>query len=225
MTPWRAHRAMGCSPSTCSWTTSVASARTGPVGVVLHRSRHAPATRVRAGLTVVAVERAVVESWPFLTHDVRWAPVLVALGEGMTTAASLRVQLALHPCLPGRRQLVDLVEQGCHSELEVWGCLEVFTGPRFAHLERQVVHRLVGRSVRYDLWDPAAQVDIGLDGRRCHADASSWESDIARDAAVAEIGDLTLRFSHARLTRDPAGCRERAWRVISTRRHQLGATG
>ena len=199
----------------------------GSGGVVLHRSRHPPSTRTRQGLTVVTFERAIVESWPLMAFHERRAPTLVAVRERMTTPERLRREVARHPRLAGRRALlvlVDLVEQGCHSELELWGHLGVFTDPRFERLERQVVRHLLDRSVRYDLWDPLARVDIELDGRGHHADTASWERDIARDAAVAEIGDLTLRFSHARLTHDPAGCRERAWRVISTRRQQLDGT-
>lgn len=99
----------------------------------------------------------------------------------------------------------------------------VFAGPRFAHLERQVSVRCPGRTVRFDLWDRLARVDVELDGRRYRSGVLERERDIARDAAVAEGGDLTLRFSHSRLTRDPAGCREQTWRVLVVRRRQLGA--
>jgi hypothetical protein len=107
----------------------------------VHRTRHLAATRTREGVPVVTLERAVVESWPLLVDDARRAPAIVAVRRRLTTPARLRQQVADHPRLPGRRALVELLgllDLGCQSELELWGHQEVFTGPRSAHLRRQV---------------------------------------------------------------------------------------
>lgn len=201
--------------------------RAGPESLVrVHRSHRVGQPWSRRGLPVVSLERAVVESWPLLVADAQRAPTIIALREGRTTPERLRREVGRHPRLPGRTRLlalVDVVEQGCHSELEVWGHRMVFVGPRFTHLERQVPVRCGARTVRFDLWDRLARVDVELDGRRYHSGVLERERDIARDAAVAEGGDLTLRFSHRRLTQDPAGCREQTWRVLVVRRRQLGA--
>lgn len=193
---------------------------------VIHRSRRPASTGLREGLWVVSLERAIVQSWPTATGAAQRAPVITAVRERRTTVARVRRELIDHPRLRGRRQLRELlalIELGCHSELELWGHLEVFDGPGFAHLQRQVRSRYDGRSVWFDLWDAETRVDIELDGRRYHSGVHDWEHDIVRDALVAERGGLTLRFSHDRLTRDPAGCRAQALRVMGVRRRQLGA--
>lgn len=193
-------------------------------GLVLHRSRHAAAPVTRSGLAVVPLERAVVESWPLLDADEARAPVLVGVRERRTTTRRLRRQLRQHPRLPGRRalhELLDLVEDGCHSELELWGHQAVFTGPAFAGFERQVPVQVLGRKAYLDMFDAQAALDIELDGRKYHSSPRQREADLARDAAVAEVGIQTLRFSHERLTLDPAGCRRQAMRVRMRRLQQL----
>lgn len=202
--------------------------RAVPSGGQVHvrRSRHQAAVRRRSALDVVTLERAVVESWPLLVGDAQRAPAIVAVRRRLTTPSRLRRQLADHPRLRGRRalhELLDLLELGCHSELEVWGHHEVFVGPRFDDLGRQVPVDVRGRRAYLDLYDERAMLAIELDGREYHDDPRDRERDIVRDAALAETGRLTLRFSHRRLTNDPVGCREQAWRVMQVRRSQLGA--
>ncbi len=194
---------------------------------VIHRSRRPASTGLRHGLSVVSLERAIVQSWPTAVGAAQRGPAIMAVRERRTTVARLRRELIDHPRLRGRRalrELLALIELGCHSELELWGHLEVFDGPAFVHLQRQVRSRHDGRSVWFDLWDPGTRVDIELDGRRYHSGVHDWEHDIVRDALVAERGGVTLRFSHDRLTRDPAGCRAQAMRVMTVRRQQLGAS-
>lgn len=191
----------------------------------LHRSRHAPEHRVREGLNVVTLERAVVESWPLLSGDAARAPVLIAVRERRTQVKRLLGQLREHPRLRGRRdlyRLLDLVESGCHSELELWGHREVFAGWPFTGFARQHALRARGRNVYLDLFDEHAMLDLELDGRKYHSSPEQWERDIARDVAVAELGIQTIRFSHARLTQDPEGCRRQALTVHAQRLAQLG---
>lgn len=193
--------------------------------VVIHRTRRAGMTRRRDGVPVVTVERAVVESWPLLTGDAQRAPAVVAVRRHLTTPQRLRHQLRAHPRLSGRRalhRLLDLLEAGCHSELEIWGYQQVFQGREFSHLLRQVRRVVDGRTVYLDTFDPVLLLAIELDGRRYHDDPRQRERDIARDAALAEAGVLTLRFSHGRLTSDPSGCRGQCLRVMASRRLQLG---
>jgi very-short-patch-repair endonuclease len=116
---------------------------------------------------------------------------------------------------------LDLVEDGCHSELELWGHRAVFTGQEFASFGRQVPRRLLGRTAYLDMFDSQAALDIELDGRKYHSSVRQREADLARDAAAAEEGIQTLRFSHERLTGDPAGCRRQAMLVRRRRMQQL----
>ena len=78
------------------------------------------------------------------------------------------------------------------------------------------------RSVRLDLYDDAAQLEVELDGRRHHDGTSDREHDVRREALLAEHGVLTLRHTHRRLTSDPTGCRQQVLRVSAERRRQLG---
>jgi very-short-patch-repair endonuclease len=202
--------------------TSAASA--SPFLLDVRRSRHRSATRVRDGVRVVTLERAVVEAWPLLSDAAQRAPALAAVRRRMTTPQRLRHQLRAHPRLGGRRELhelLDLLEAGCHSELEIWGYRRVFTGGEFAHMKRQVRRVVAGRVVYLDVYDPQTLLALELDGREYHDDPCQREKDIARDAALAEEGVLTLRFSHRRLTDDPLGCRRQATRVRAIRRRQL----
>jgi len=199
-------------------------ASAGGLAVLVHRTRRPGPTRTRSGVHVVPLERAVVESWPMLAADAQRAPAVVAVRRRMTTPERLRRELASRPRLHGRRELaalLDLLELGCHSELELWGHQQVFTGPRFASWRRQVPLRTARGTVRLDLFDDAALLAVELDGRAYHDDPRDRERDLARDAAVAEAGVLTVRFPHSRLVTDPDGCREQAWRVREVRRRQL----
>jgi very-short-patch-repair endonuclease len=63
-----------------------------------------------------------------------------------------------------------------------------------------------GRAFLDAAW-PEAMLAVELDGAAFHGSAEARERDLRRDAALAALGWLVLRFSYQRLTRDPAGCR------------------
>lgn len=195
------------------------------VPVEVHRTRTGSPGVRRDGLPVVSLERAVVESWPLLTGSDQRAPAIVAVRRRVTTAARLRQELARHPRLPGRAGLQDLlakIEAGCRSELELWGHDHVFTGPQFAELERQVPVLVGGQSFVLDCFDRREVLAIELDDRQYRDGPWQRERDLARDAAVAELGILTVRYAHRRLTREPAACRDQVLRLVTVRLQQLG---
>ncbi|MEJ5869247.1 DUF559 domain-containing protein [Pseudokineococcus sp. 5B2Z-1] len=197
---------------------------TAPVPVRVHRTRRPRRTWQREGLPVVPLEEAVVASWPLLQQDAQRALALVAVQRRLTTPGRLAAELARHPRLPGRAalcHLVGLLEAGCTSELELWGHQVVFTGARFSTWRWQAPLSVRGRSVVLDLFDDEALLAVELDGRAYHDGPQQRERDLARDALVAEAGVVTLRFPHRRLSIDPEGCREQAWRVSVVRRRQL----
>jgi very-short-patch-repair endonuclease len=90
--------------------------------------------------------------------------------------------------------------------LEIWGHLHVVTGPDFVHLRRQLAVHIGRRTVYLDLADEATMVAIELDGAAYHDDTLARERDRRRDALLATLGWLTLRFSSRRL-RSAAGGR------------------
>jgi very-short-patch-repair endonuclease len=54
---------------------------------------------------------------------------------------------------------------------------------------------------------PEVELAIELDGAAFHGSQEARERDLRRDAALAALGWLVIRFSYRRVTRDPAACR------------------
>jgi very-short-patch-repair endonuclease len=175
--------------------------------IVVHRRRgfsvgH-PQTVVRSGLEVVRLERAVVESWGTLDRtDERRAPVIAAVNDRRSTVDRLFAEAASIPNLPGRSKLLgllDLLRDGCRSELEVWGHLHVDNHPGLPYPRRQLQVKLGARTIYLDVAYEAEKVIVELDDAKHHFGPDHRERDMRRDAALAMLGWLTLRFSHNRL--------------------------
>jgi very-short-patch-repair endonuclease len=197
---------------------------------VVHRRRGfavgLPQTVVRNGLEVVRLERSIIESWGVLPEDDgRRAPVIAAVAGRRTTCERLFAEAAAIPNLRGRAPLLGLVEllrDGCRSELEVWGHLHVFAPPDLPSARRQLPVQLGGRTVYLDLAYEDEKVNVELDGAKYHFGTANRERDMRRDATLARLGWLTLRFSHDRLVTDPEGVRRELLAVLASRRQQLG---
>jgi len=74
-----------------------------------------------------------------------------------------------------------------------------------------------GRHVDLDAAYVAAKVGVELDGAAFHGSPQDRERDTRRDAALATLGWVVLRFSYRRLTHDPAGCRAEIETVVRQR--------
>jgi very-short-patch-repair endonuclease len=79
-----------------------------------------------------------------------------------------------------------------------------------------------GRNVYLDRLFDAEMLNVELDGAAYHGKPGQRERDLRRDAALATLGYLTVRFSHLRLHRDPAGVVEKLLAILETRRRQFG---
>lgn len=198
--------------------------------VRFHRSERldGPTRRVieRAGLPTVRLERAIVESWPLLRDDARRAPAIVAVQKRLTTPARLRRTLAELPKLKHRRDLhvlLDLLEQGCHSMLEMWGYLSVFRHPVLPESRGQVPISVGSRVVYLDRLFEAELVDVELDGRKYHSSPVDRERDLRRDALVSTRGVLVVRFSHDRIVHEADTVIGELLEILAVRRRQLGA--
>ena len=138
-----------------------------------------------------------------------------------TRVPQLRAESARQLVLGGRvtlEHLLDLVEGGCQSELEVFGVTHVLRVPGLPAPVQQ--HRVVlptGRHVHLDAAYVEARVAVELDGAAFHGSADARERDTTRDAALATLGWVVLRFSYRRLTEDPAGCRADIEAVVRRR--------
>lgn len=202
-------------------------------GVVAHRTTRRLVT-VRCG-AVDAVEpvRSLVDPWAWAHSPGRnprsgpeAAVVRQALIEGVRSRTvrpgPLLRESDRRPRHPGRRALVDLltlVAGGCQSELEIWGALRVLPGPPGVPAPvRQHRVRLDGGSwVDLDAAWPDVRVAVELDGAAFHGSREARERDLRRDTALAALGWVVLRFSYARLTSDPEGCRREITTVVRSR--------
>lgn len=186
----------------------------GPPGLVLHRSRGAFDDRRRVGgLPVTSVERAIVDTWarpsPLRRGDVR-AAAIAAVRRRLCTPKDLAFELGRRPRLAGRAELArlaDLLADGCRSELEIWGCLRVLSGPGMPAFVQQRAVAVAGRTFFLDAAYEEVLLAVEMDGAAWHGSRQQRERDIGRDALLATIGWQTLRFSYARMTTSPEGCR------------------
>lgn len=196
-----------------------------PIGrcpdLTVHRTRLPTGARRVAGLLTVAPALAIVRSWPLLAGPAQRAPAIDAVRRRLVTPSELRDKNQHTVGMRGRsrlRQLIDQLDAGCESELELWGYLEVFDVPGLRHGVRQKVIQVAGRRYRLDLGYDEERVAVELDGYRFHSTREQRERDMRRDAALASVDWLTLRYSHERLHDDIGGCRRDTLATLDARR-------
>jgi very-short-patch-repair endonuclease len=186
----------------------------GSAGVVVHRSPSVYGERRRVdGLAVTSIERSVVDVWAQpsgLDRAVVRAAAITAVRERLCTPRDLSHELERRSRLPGRAELAGLVSllvDGCRSELEIWGCLEVLRAPGMPAFVQQRRVTVAGRTVFLDVAYDDVLLAVEMDGAAWHGSRAQREADIARDALLATIGWQTLRFSYTRMTASPDACR------------------
>lgn len=194
-------------------------------GVTVHRRAdflpEPPHAVMRQDAPVTALERSLVDAWPLLPVADRRAPVIRAVGDRMTTPQRVRSALAGAPRLSGRgdlHRLLDLLAAGCRSPLEIWGHEHVFTSPGMPEFHRQVRIRLGSRSVYLDVYAEREMVNVELDGASVHADRRQREVDLRRDAQLATLGILVVRFTHRRLVAETDAVRREVLAILARRR-------
>ncbi|WP_420119005.1 DUF559 domain-containing protein [Micromonospora sp.] len=193
--------------------------------LVIHRregfSLAPPRVVTRRGLPVVRLERALVGAWPLLPPPQRPAAVIRAVNDRLTTPARIGSALTTVSRLTGRAQLrtlLALLTAGCRSPLEIWGHDHVFTGPGMPTFRRQA-RIVVGRRTMYlDVYAERERVDFELDGATTHGDPRHREIDLRRDALLATVGILVVRFARHRLVHEPYAVRHEVRAILATRR-------
>jgi hypothetical protein len=137
--------------------TTSATDRFAGAGLVVHRATGftmaAPDTLVRKGLPVTGLERSIVDSWPVIPAEHRRQPVIDAVAGRLTQPKRLRAVLDNRPRLADRATLtrvLQLLEIGCPSALEMWGYEHVFAAPGMPEFRRQVPVRIGSRTVYLD---------------------------------------------------------------------------
>jgi hypothetical protein len=184
----------------------------------VHRSgNHFAITRAR-GLPATTIARSLVDTWGD-AHRARALrgfdavareAVLRATRERRVSAVDVGAELRLRPELPGRAALaglLGLIDAGVQSELEVFGVLHVLDVPGLPSCRLQHRVLLADGPVLLDAAWPEVKLAVELDGAAFHGSQEARERDLARDAALAALGWLVLRFSYRRVTRNPGACR------------------
>jgi hypothetical protein len=204
--------------------------RAGAQDVVVHRrigfEASAPQCVFRHGLLITTPPRSLVDAWPLLPRDVRRPFLIDAVRQGVTTAGDLAEALAERPNIAGHRSLaqaIDLIADGCQSELEVLGVLNVFRHPSLPRGVGQYPVRVGSFTLHLDRAWPEAKLAVELDGARHHTSPEDRRRDLGRDAALAAAGWVVLRFTYADVRRNPRLVRARVLAVYRTRMAQLVA--
>jgi hypothetical protein len=203
------------------------SKRAGTQGLVVHRRKdfrlEEHSTLVR-GLRVTALARSLVDGWPLVSAPRRRPLLLDLIRQRTVSTSDVRSSLAECPNVGGHRalaQAIDLAEAGCQSELEAMGVLSVFRHRSLPPSVGQHAIRVNGRVLHPDRAWPEVKLAVELDGAQFHTDPEARRRDLARDAALASIGWLVLRFTYADVLRDPDGVRARVLAVYRARSAQL----
>jgi very-short-patch-repair endonuclease len=205
--------------------------RAGAPDLVVHRRlRFDPESAQcvqRHGLRVTVLPRTLVDSWPLLPVEQRRPLALDVARQGKVTAGQLREALAERSNVAGRRallQTIDLIDDGCQSELEAHGVLNVFRHRSMPPSVGQHRIQLPTGRIKLDRAWPEAKLAAELDGAAHHTSPEDRRRDLARDRELAALGWLVLRFTYADVLRDPEGVRATVLGVYRTRLAQLRAS-
>lgn len=199
----------------------------GAPGVSLHRIDRLVAMRA-GSVDVSPPARAVVDTWGAGSPprpQVR-AAAIDAVRRRLCSPRDLARELGRSTRLRDRAELVrltDLLADGCRSELEIWGCLEVLRGPGMPTFVHQRPVTVSGTTFLLDAACEASMLAVEMDGAAWHGSKAQRERDLRRDALVATTGWQTLRFSHTRLTGFPVACQREILAVHAARLRMLSA--
>jgi very-short-patch-repair endonuclease len=202
--------------------------RAGAPGLIVHRRKNFDPGSAqcveRRGLRITTLPRTVIDAWPLLPPAERRPLVLDLARRGLVTADLLDAALAERPNVAGRRllrQTIDLVADGCQSELEAHGVLNVFRHRSLPASVGQYRVELPTGRIKLDRAWPEVKIAVELDGAKYHTSPEDRRRDLARDTALAALGWVVLRFTYAEVLRDPDGVRARILEVYRTRLAQL----
>lgn len=184
-----------------------------------------PSRRWQGDMPVALAEFAVAQAYGRARTDQRAELVYQAFRSRAVSAESMARALQMMPRVRARASLVARVTyaaDGVESFLEERGLRHVFTGPPFRHWLRQHRVRAGGRGFRLDLYDPDTSTAFELDGAAAHGTLENRQADVERDALLAGVGILTVRFTYRDVFDRPEWCREVALRVVAERGGEAG---
>lgn len=101
------------------------------------------------------------------------------------------------------------------------GHQKVFSDRRLPRSTTQLRLEADGRVFYLDRAFAVELLAVELDGTAYHGGRGERERDVRRDAALARLDWLTVRYSHPRLHNDPGGVIEELLEILERRRSQL----
>lgn len=227
LTVWR------LAPETCPVHVSIAAGRRAlrRPGIAVHRVREVEFDQI-GPFPVTDLDRALIDTWALAattrgsrrSAELARGAVIGAVRDRRLRGSRLGAAVLTAPVLPGRApllELIALIEKGCHSELEIWGVRKVLEAPGMPVFVQQHEVALPHAGIRLDAAIPDLKIAVELDGAAFHGSPEARERDLRRDAALAALGSVVLRFSYRRLTREPDACRREILVVCAVRRAQL----
>lgn len=204
----------------------------GAAGVVAHRTTRPIGPTEGRETPRLPVARSLVDAWSW-AHVPRTNPragterplvrqlVIDVVRRRDVSVPQVRRQSDGQPLRAGRAALgalLDLVEAGCQSELEIFGVTHVLLIPGIpAPVQQHRVFLPGGRYVDLDAAYVQARVGVELDGHRYHSSREDRERDMRKDTALATLGWISLRYSYRRLTGEPSACRREIEAVVRGR--------
>ena len=194
-----------------------------PAGSFVYRTDHHPEAAVLDGFDVARPAWATAEAMREVPRPRRRGLAISALGQGICDAGELASVIDSHPRLLGVRELrgaLAAFHAGAHSALEDTAATHVLVGA-LGRVVRQHVMVVEGRVFRLDAFDEPSRVAIEFDGFASHGGRARWQADRERDALLAGVGVLTLRFTYSDVTTRPEWCRARIWAAIEARGSRL----
>lgn len=198
--------------------------------VRVHRSTRPAGSEQARGFPITSLARALVETWG-VAHEgramrgadgVARGVVLRAVRERRVLVPALEAELPGRPQLPGRAALVALLgflTAGCQSELEIRGLRDVLTAPGLPAPLLQYRVDLPGGPVHLDAAWPELKIAVEFDGAAFHGSLGARERDLRRDAALAALGWVVLRFGFRDVTERPDVCRAQ---IVAVHRQRAG---
>lgn len=194
--------------------------RAVPPWLTLRRAEEPPPSALWHGCPVSLPALSIVTAYGQVPRDRADGLVYSAVQRRLTTPAEIAAAVSTLYGVRGRRALMSTlsaVKAGSESHLETIGLRTVFHTKEFASFVRQ--HRLIvdGTPYRLDMFHPMTRTTVELDGAAAHTGDENRGRDVSRDAALASVGILTLRFTYRDLTMRAPWCRDMVRRTVARR--------
>lgn len=208
------------SPSSITVTGPPGMSRAVPPWLTLRRTEEPPPSALWHGCPVSLPALSIATAYGHVARDRADGLVYSAVQRRLTTPAEITAVVSTLYGVRGRRALMSTlsaVKAGSESHLETIGLSSVFHTKEFAGFVRQ--HRLSGDGTPYrlDMYHPTTRTAVELDGATGHDGSENRGRDVNRDAALASVGILTLRFTYRDLATRAPWCREMVRRTLAQR--------